>query len=197
MWGCCGFPQAAMDVGGRPQAGTAAARGRWRRRAASAPPAGQLLYDLSGGRAPFGQQHQEVVDDIGRLFDDPVPFCSPGLVVEGGGNQLGGFFDQFASGGGGAPGGQPGGVGTRVPRLDPVGDGAPEGFEVGEALRPGAFAGGGEAGAGVGVADGSGGGCFYQQSVAAAVYGQAGQGEVLPLVHPCAIDPRFVYDSPL
>ena len=65
-----------------------------------------------------------------------------------------------------------------------AGDGAPEGFEVGEALRPGGIAGGGEAGAGVGVADGYGGGCFYKQSVAVAVYGQASQGEVLPLVSP-------------
>ena len=138
-----------------------------------------------------------MVDDIGCLFYDPAPFRPLRPVVEGGGGQLGGLLDQFASGGGGAPGGQPGGVGTRVPRLDPVGDGAPEGFEVGETLRPGALAGGGEAGAGVGVADGSGGGRFYQQSVAVAVYGQASQGEVLPLVRPWAIDPRFVYDSPL
>ena len=85
------------------------------RRQRSVAPAGQLLDDFSGGRAPFGQQRQEVVDDIGCLFYDPAPFRPLRPVVEGGGGQLGGFLYQFVSGGGGAPGGQPGGVGTRVP----------------------------------------------------------------------------------
>ena len=64
----------------------------------SAAPAGQLLDDFSGGRAPFGQQRQEVVDDIGRFLDDAAGVCPPRLVVEGGGGQLGGLLDQFASG---------------------------------------------------------------------------------------------------
>lgn len=69
-------------------------------------------------------------------------------------------------------GGQPGGVGVWPPGLDPSGDGALEGLEVCEALRLGALAGGGQADAGVGVTDGSGGGCPSQQAVAAAFHGQ-------------------------
>ena len=42
---------------------------------------------------------REVVDDIGRSSTTRPGSVRPGLVVEGGGGQLGGFFDQLAPGG--------------------------------------------------------------------------------------------------
>ena len=54
----------------------------------------------SPGAAPrSASSTKEVVDGIGRLLDNAALSGMACLVVEGGGGQLGGFFDQLAPGG--------------------------------------------------------------------------------------------------
>ena len=134
----------------------------------SAAPAGQLLYDLSGGRAPLGQQRQEVVDTSAASSTTRLPSAHSARWSRAAAVSSAASSISLRPAAGEPPA-------ARHPRRGRL-----------------------KTGAGVGVADGSGRGCpISGRASPSQPAARLARARVLPLVRPCAMDPRFVYDSPL